>query len=114
MQEDIDFVSAHGTATPLNDAMEAKAIHRVLGENARIASLKPYTGHTLAGAGALQAAFAWLLLTDNPEGRLFVNQTGSTKDPTLARGNPGKTRAAPESRHGKRICFRRLQRRTPF
>lgn len=84
MQKDIDFVSAHGTATPLNDAMEAKAVHRVLGENARIASLKPYTGHTLAGAGALQAAFAWLLLTDNPEGRLFVNQTGSTKDPTLA------------------------------
>ena len=82
--KDIDFVSAHGTATPLNDAMEAKAVHRILGENARIASLKPYTGHTLAGAGALQAAFAWLLLTDNPEGRLFVNQTSGTKDPTLA------------------------------
>ncbi len=81
---DIDFVSAHGTATPLNDAMEAKAVRRVLGSTARVASLKPYTGHTLAGAGALQAAFAWMLLTDNPEGRLFVNQTGGMKDSTLA------------------------------
>ncbi len=80
----IDFVSAHGTATPLNDAMEAKAVNRVLGENARVASLKPYTGHTLAGAGALQAAFAWMLLTGNPEGRLFVNQTGGPKDPALS------------------------------
>lgn len=81
---DIDFVSAHGTATQLNDAMEAKAVNRVLGNGARIASLKPYTGHLLAGAGAMQAAFAWLLLVDNPEGRLFVNQTGGDVDPDLA------------------------------
>ena len=80
----IDFVSAHGTSTVLNDAMEAKAVNRVLGPAARMASLKPYTGHTLAGAGALQAAFAWMLLTENPEGRLFVNRTGGTKDPTLS------------------------------
>ncbi len=80
----IDFVSAHGTSTVLNDAMEAKAVNRVLGPAARMASLKPYTGHTLAGAGALQAAFAWMLLTENPEGRLFVNHTGGTKDPTLS------------------------------
>ncbi len=80
----IDFVSAHGTSTALNDTMEAKAVNRVLGPGARMASLKPYTGHTLAGAGALQAAFAWMLLTENPEGRLFVNRTGGAKDPALA------------------------------
>ncbi len=82
--EAIDFVSAHGTSTVLNDAMEAKAVNRVLGPCARMASLKPYTGHTLAGAGALQAAFAWMLLTENPEGRLFVNRTGGVKDPALS------------------------------
>ena len=81
--EDVDFVSAHGTATSLNDAMEAKAIHRVFGAAARVASLKPYTGHTLAGAGALQAALAWLLLVDNPAGRLFMNQAAPL-DPRLA------------------------------
>ena len=80
----VDFVSAHGTATPLNDAMEAKAVNRVFGAQTPVASLKGLTGHTLAGAGALQAAFAWILLTMNPEGRLPVNTLSPVKDPALA------------------------------
>ena len=82
--QEIDFVSAHGTATALNDAMESKAIHRVFGTNAPVASLKGLTGHTLAGAGALQAAFAWILLTMNPEGILPVNGMTGAKDPALS------------------------------
>lgn len=81
--EEIDFVSAHGTATLLNDAMESKAIHRVFGQSTPVASLKGLTGHTLAGAGALQAAFAWILLTMNPEGILPVNAMTGAKDATL-------------------------------
>ncbi|MDO4937699.1 MAG: beta-ketoacyl synthase N-terminal-like domain-containing protein [Sutterellaceae bacterium] len=82
--QDIDFVSAHGTATALNDAMESKAIARVFGSNTPVASLKGLTGHTLAGAGALQAAFAWIVLTMNPEGKLPVNGMTGNRDSTLS------------------------------
>ena len=82
--KEIDFVSAHGTATVLNDAMESKAIARVFGSGTPVASLKGLTGHTLAGAGALQAAFAWIVLAMNPEGKLPVNAMTAGKDPTLA------------------------------
>lgn len=82
--DEIDFVSAHGTATPLNDAMEARAVHRVFGASVPMASLKGRTGHTLAAAGALQAAYAWILLAMNPEGRLPANTSGCARDPALA------------------------------
>lgn len=82
--EDVDFVSAHGTATVLNDAMEARAIHRVFGNTTPVASLKALTGHTLAGAGALQAAYAWILLTMNPDGLLPMNFMTGKKDPELS------------------------------
>jgi 3-oxoacyl-[acyl-carrier-protein] synthase II len=50
----VDYVQAHGTSTPLNDAVECKAIHRVLGDQPyRISSLKGALGHWIAGAGAL-------------------------------------------------------------
>ncbi len=82
--KDVDFVSAHGTATTLNDAMESKAIARIFGSTTPVASLKGLTGHTLAGAGALQAAFAWIVLTMNPEGKLPVNGMTGNRDSTLA------------------------------
>ena len=50
--------------------MEAKAIERVFGTDVPCASYKSLSGHTLAGAGALQAAIAAALLTDNPDGVL--------------------------------------------
>lgn len=55
---DIDYVNAHGTATPLNDVMEAAALRACLGEHtARIpvSSIKGQVGHTLGAAGALEA-----------------------------------------------------------
>lgn len=52
----VGFVSAHGTGTPYNDAMEARAIARVFGERGvRVNSIKGAIGHTLAAAGALEA-----------------------------------------------------------
>jgi len=52
----VDYVQAHGTSTPLNDAVEAAAIRRVLGaglSRARVSSVKGALGHWVAGAGAL-------------------------------------------------------------
>ncbi len=58
---DVDYVNAHGTATALNDAMESAAIARCFGsESARVAvsSSKGQIGHTLAAAGAIEAAIS--------------------------------------------------------
>jgi 3-oxoacyl-[acyl-carrier-protein] synthase II len=56
---DIDFVSAHGTATPDNDAMEAKALRKLFGDHLpAFASVKRFFGHTLAASGALKAVLA--------------------------------------------------------
>jgi len=53
---DIGYVSAHGTGTPDNDVMEARALRRVFGDAAPpFASVKRFFGHTLAASGAIQA-----------------------------------------------------------
>ncbi|CAA0091632.1 3-oxoacyl-[acyl-carrier-protein] synthase 2 [Zhongshania aliphaticivorans] len=57
---DIDYINLHGTATLQNDLMEGTAIHRVFNNDVPCSSTKPLTGHTLAAAGAIEAAFCWL------------------------------------------------------
>jgi 3-oxoacyl-[acyl-carrier-protein] synthase II len=59
--EDIDYVCAHGTGTPLNDSTETKAVKLALGEHAYkipISSVKSMIGHLLGAAGALSAVAA--------------------------------------------------------
>ncbi len=58
----IAYLNLHGTGTPLNDAMESAAVAAVFGPELPCSSTKPLVGHTLGAAGALEAAFCWLVL----------------------------------------------------
>ena len=69
--EMIGWLNLHGTGTVQNDLMEAQAVAATLPHTA-CTSTKTLTGHTLAAAGALEAALCWLHTSrrDNPDGRL--------------------------------------------
>lgn len=61
--DEVDYINAHGTATPANDRTEALAIRSVFGDhNPPISSTKGITGHALGAAGAIEAAFSLLSL----------------------------------------------------
>jgi 3-oxoacyl-[acyl-carrier-protein] synthase I len=60
--DQIDYINLHGTATELNDAMEARAVNKVFGSRTLCSSTKSMTGHMLGAAGANEVAFLWLML----------------------------------------------------
>ena len=63
---DIDFINAHGTATPNNDLSEGRALLRSFdGKVPEFSSTKAFTGHTLAAAGAVEAVYSILGLQND-------------------------------------------------
>ena len=110
--EDVDYVNAHGTSTPLNDRSETGALKLALGDYAMrvpVSSTKSVTGHSLGAAGAIEAIATILALADRvapptvgyeeqeegldldyvPDGPrpLRVRQNGSGPKPSVAISN---------------------------
>lgn len=68
----VDYINAHGTGTPNNDASESAAIRRLFGESVPLfSSTKSFTGHTLGAAGGIEAVFSVLSVA---RGILFPNR----------------------------------------
>ena len=66
--EEVDYINAHGTSTPLNDTLETVAIKRLFGERAYeipVSSTKSMIGHSLGAAGALEAAACIKTITES-------------------------------------------------
>ena len=66
--DQIDYINAHGTSTPLNDLYETRAIKAVFKEHApslAVSSTKSMTGHLLGGAGGIETVFTTLTVHDD-------------------------------------------------
>ena len=95
---DIDYINMHGTATIQNDAMESRVIQDLFGTNVAVSSTKPFTGHTLGAAAAIEAAICWLAMQDeNDEGVLPPHLWDGVQDAAL----PSLNVAAPGARLGR-------------
>ena len=78
---DIDYINAHGTATVNNDLSESRALMRIFGEEVPdFSSTKPFTGHTLAVASAVEAIFSLLAIQ---EGAVWPNLNWQTPMPEV-------------------------------
>lgn len=76
--EDVDYINAHGTSTPLNDKMETLAIKKTFNDHAynlNVSSTKSMTGHLLGASGAIEAIFTLLSTRDD-----YIPPTINTKD----------------------------------
>lgn len=77
--EDIDYVSAHGTSTPLNDPIETKALKHAFGDHAyklKISSLKSMIGHCIGAAGAIESIAAILGMNED-----YIHPTINLQNP---------------------------------
>ena len=83
--EDIDYINAHGTSTPVGDVSECKAIAAVFGEHAyklNVSSTKSMTGHLLGGAGAIEA-IASVLAVENDIVPPTINHDDEDRDENI-------------------------------
>jgi 3-oxoacyl-[acyl-carrier-protein] synthase-1 len=77
---DIGYINLHATATRKNDEMESRVMARLFPDGTPVSGTKPLTGHALGAAGAIEAAFCWLALT---EGLLPPHIWDGEADPAL-------------------------------
>jgi 3-oxoacyl-(acyl-carrier-protein) synthase len=94
--EDVDYVNAHGTSTPMNDRSEAAAMFAVFGpeiERVAVSSTKSVMGHLIAAAGAVEAAVCALAIQ---HGEMPVNANLRELDPecglNIVRDEPRRAR----------------------
>jgi 3-oxoacyl-[acyl-carrier-protein] synthase II len=96
--EDIDYINAHGTSTPLNDVVETRAIKKVFGGQAyklAVSSTKSMTGHMLGGAGGIESVFLALAIKnqiipptvnlENPDPECDLDYVPNTARETIIR-----------------------------
>jgi 3-oxoacyl-[acyl-carrier-protein] synthase II len=98
--EDIDYINAHGTSTPLGDEIELGAVKRLFGDHAykiTMSSTKSAIGHLLGAAGAVEAIFSILAIRDQvapPTLNLEDPSDGCDIDLAPKQAKPRKIRAA--------------------
>jgi 3-oxoacyl-[acyl-carrier-protein] synthase II len=63
--DEIDYINAHGTATPFNDAAEGAAIAHLFGDRVPVSSTKSMMGHSLGGAGAIEGIISLLAMQND-------------------------------------------------
>ena len=81
--EDIDYINLHGTGTHDNDSMECKAIYDVFHDDVPVSSTKPFTGHTLGAAGAIEVGFVAAAIASEQPATLPVHVYDGQKDPDI-------------------------------
>src|SRR5262249_16344738 len=95
-REDVDYINAHGTSTPLGDLAETVAVKRAFGDHAKklaVSSTKSMTGHMLGAAGGVEALFSVLASRHHsapPTANLFNQDAACDLDyvPNTARKMP--------------------------
>jgi 3-oxoacyl-[acyl-carrier-protein] synthase I len=98
----VNYINLHGTATLQNDAMEARVVHELFGGRAWVSSTKPFTGHALGAAGAIEAGLCWLAMQDdNAGGKLPPHLWDREVDPSL----PALNVAEPGANLGRPLRF---------